>query len=91
VRAYLDAGTYANAAKVNPSGNRFLYSAGLELHALRDIFLVHVPLILCPDYRDYLNSMYPDNRFAHSITFSIQFQNINWLKLVSSGMRYYLF
>jgi hypothetical protein len=91
VRAYLDAGTYANAAKVNPSANRFLYSAGLELHALRDVFLIHVPLVLCQDYQDYLKSMYPDNHFAHSITFSIQFQNINWLRMVSSGMRYYLF
>ncbi len=91
VRLYLDAGTYANAARINPSGNRFLYSAGLELHALRDIFLVHVPLVLCQDYNDYLKSIYPDNQFAHSITFSVQFQNVNWLRLISSGMRYYLF
>ncbi len=91
VRLYLDAGTYANAARVNPSGNRFLYSAGLELHALRDVFLVHVPLLLCSDYRDYLKSIYPDNQFAHSITFSVQFQNVNWLRIISSGMRYYLF
>lgn len=91
VRLYLDATTYADAIKVNPSGNRFLYSAGIELHALRDIFLLHVPLVLCKDYHDYLRSMYPDNHFAHSITFSIQFQNVNWLRLVSSGMRYYLF
>ena len=91
VRLYLDAATYANAAKVNPSGNRFLYSAGLELHALRDIFLLHVPLVLCSDYRDYLRSIYPDQQFAHSITFSVQFQNVNWLRIISSGMRYYLF
>jgi hypothetical protein len=91
IRLYLDAGTYANAERVNPSGNKFLYAAGLELHALRDVFLVHVPLVLCQDYRDYLKSIYPDNQFANSITFSVQFQNINWLRLVSSGMKYYLF
>jgi hypothetical protein len=91
VRLYFDATTYADAIKVNPSGNRFLYAAGLELHALRDILLLHVPVVLCQDYQDYLRSMYPDNRFAHSVTFSLQFQNINWLRLVSSGMRYYLF
>jgi len=90
IRLYLDGSTYSNAAKVDPSGSRFLYSGGLELHAIRDILLIHFPLIMCQDYRDYLKSMYPDKQFAHSISFAIQFQNINWLRIISSGMRYYL-
>jgi hypothetical protein len=86
IRAYLDLSTYADAAKQNPSGNRFLYSAGLELHFLRDIVLLHVPLLLCPDYRDYLNSMYAKDRLLHSISFSLELQNLNWLRSVSAGL-----
>lgn len=87
IRAYLDLSTYADAASVSPSGNRILYSAGLELHLLQDVFLLHVPLLLCPDYRDYLNSMYPNNNFWHSISFSLELQHINWLRAVSSGLK----
>jgi hypothetical protein len=87
IRVYLDAGTYANAVKVNPSGNRFLYSAGLELHAIQNIILVHIPILVCTDYDDYLKSMYPDNKFAKSISFSVQLQNINWLRTVTNSLR----
>jgi hypothetical protein len=90
IRLYFDASTYADAAKISPSGSKLLYSGGLELHALRDIFLLHVPLIMSRDYMDYQTSMYPDNKLAKSISFSIQFQNINWLRIISSGMKLYL-
>jgi hypothetical protein len=90
VRLYFDASTYADAAKVSPSASKFLYSGGLELHALKDIFLVHVPLIMSQDNKDYLNSMYPDKKLANSISFSIQFQNVNWLRILSSAMKQYL-
>ncbi|MBS1615661.1 MAG: M1 family metallopeptidase [Bacteroidetes bacterium] len=82
IRAYLDLSTYADATQTNPSGNRFLYSAGLELHLLQDVFLLHLPLLLCPDYRDYLNSMYPNSKLGHSISFSLELQNINWLRTI---------
>ncbi len=83
IRAYLDLSTYADAAKQNPSGNRFLYSAGFELHFLHDLLLLHVPVVLCPDYRDYLKSMYAKDRLLHSISFSVELQNLNWLRSVS--------
>ncbi len=89
-RLYFDVSSYADAGKVNPSGSRFLYSGGIELHALRDIFLLHVPLIMSGDYHDYLNHMHPGTEFINSISFAIQFQNVNWLRLVSSAMKYYL-
>ena len=91
LRLYLDATTCANADKINPSGSRYLYSSGIELHALRDIFLLHVPLIMSPEYRDYLKNLYPGREFVGSISFSVQFQNVNWLKIISSAMKSYLY
>jgi len=90
VRLYFDASTYADADKMSPSASRYLYTGGIELHALRDIFLLHLPLVMSPDYRDYLNSVYPGKTFANSISFSIQLQNINWLRTVSTAMKYIL-
>ncbi len=43
------------------------------------------------DYHDYLKSMYPGKEFGNSISFAIQFQNVNWLRIISSAMRYYLY
>lgn len=90
VRLYLDVATYADAAKISPNASRFLYTGGLEIHALRDIFLLHIPLVMSGEYRDYLKSMYPGKTFGNSISFAIQLQNINWLRSISSGMKYYL-
>jgi len=90
LRLYLDITTYADAAKISPNGNRFLYSGGVEIHALRDILMLHIPLVMSQEYRDYLKSIYPGKTFGNSISFSIQLQNINWLRIVSSGMKYYL-
>ena len=90
IRLYFDATTYANADKVSPSGSSYLYTGGIELHALQDIFLVHVPLLMSPDYRDYLKSIFPGKEFANSISFSIQLQNVNWLRIITSSMNFLL-
>ncbi|MEO6831260.1 MAG: M1 family metallopeptidase [Chitinophagaceae bacterium] len=90
VRLYLDASTYADATRISPSASRWLYSGGLEIHALHDVFLLHIPLVMCQDYQDYYKSIFPGKKFANSISFSIQFQNSNWLRVVNSGLKNYL-
>lgn len=87
IRLFLDVATFSNAANLNPSGNKVLFEAGAEVHLLFDLLLIHVPFILSKDYSEYLKSIYGDKQFSNSITFTLQLQNINWLKTVQSGVR----
>ncbi|MBS1643927.1 MAG: M1 family metallopeptidase [Bacteroidetes bacterium] len=90
LRLYLDLSTYSDAKNINPSGDRWLYSGGLEIHALKDVLLFHIPLIMSRDYQDYFDSIFPDKKLANSISFSIQLQNINWLRTTTSGIKYFM-
>jgi len=84
VRLYLDAGTFADAANKNPSGNKFLYEGGVEIYTpFYNIVSVYIPLVMSQDFSDYLKSVYGDKRFGKSIVFSLNLQNINWLKTPS--------
>jgi hypothetical protein len=87
LRLFLDVATFSNAQKENPSGDRFLYAGGLELHLLYDIIQISLPLVYSKDYNDYLKSIYSTGRLANTISFSLQLQNINWLKSVSGGLK----
>ena len=87
VRLFLDVATFSNAARLNPSGNKVLFEAGAEVHLLYDMLLIHVPFIYSKDYSDYLKSIYGNKQFGNSITFTLQLQNINWLRTVQSGLR----
>lgn len=82
IRLWLDAATFANANELNPSGDKVLYAGGAEVH-IRDVISIYIPFIMSRDYNDYTKSFYPDNRFLNTISFSIQLQNINWLKAPS--------
>ncbi len=87
LRLYLDVATFANADKQNPSGNRFLYSGGFEIHLLHDVLLINVPVVYSKDYTDYLKGIYPTKRFANTISFTLQLKNIDWLRSVMGGLR----
>lgn len=87
LRLYFDLSTFANAARENPSGNRFLYSAGFELHLLYDVLVINVPVVFSKDYKDYLKSIYPTNRLLNTVSFTLNLQNINWLRSVSGGLK----
>lgn len=80
LRLFLDAATFADAADLNPSGNKVLYMGGIELHLPFDILSVYFPIVMSSDYRDYLKSVHGNKVFENSITFRLQLHNINWLK-----------
>jgi hypothetical protein len=88
VRLFLDVATFSNAKKINPSGDAFLYEAGAEIYVLSDVLLLHLPFILSRDYKDYLKSIYGDKQFQNSITFTLQLQKINWLRLTQGLLKY---
>lgn len=87
LRIYADVSTAANG---QADHSVFLYSAGFEIHAVKDILLLHIPVVMSKDYHDYLDNLYPGQVFWNSISFSLQLQNINWLRSVTTAMQYYL-
>jgi len=80
VRLFLNVATTANAATQNPNGSKLLYEGGAEVHLFSDILEVWFPFVMSSDYKDYYRSVYAGKWFRHSISFSIQLQNIDWLK-----------
>lgn len=77
---FLDAATYANAGKQNPSGSKMVYDAGMEIHLLKDLFVIYMPLIMSKDYRDYTKTIYTKNRLLNTMSFSLNLNKINVLK-----------
>jgi hypothetical protein len=80
VRLFLDIGTFEDATKLNPSGQKLLYDAGFEITLPYDIVSVYFPVVLSKDFKDYMNTMYPKKVFGNSITFRIDLNKINWMK-----------
>jgi hypothetical protein len=80
LRVYADAVTFADASVLNPSGTKVAFNAGLELHLFEDVLSIYAPLLMSSDYKDYISSMYPKNKFLKSIAFSLNIQNFNLLR-----------
>lgn len=86
VRLFADVATFADAKRINPSGAGVLYEAGVEV-AITDYLTVYLPLILSKDLNEYTKSVYPENRFLKTISFSINLNKLNWLKLPSGILK----
>ena len=71
LRLFADVGTYAEPWKTNSELDRFLFNAGFSVSLLRDVVQVYFPVIYSKPYKDYFKSMYANNRFFKSVTFSI--------------------
>ena len=80
VQVFLDAGTYADAAKLNNSGKKVIFDAGLEIHFFKELLNIYVPLLMSKDFQDYTKSTYPKNRLLRTISFSFNINRINWFK-----------
>jgi len=79
IRLFLDAATFADAAKLNPSGNKILFDGGFELYLL-DILHIYVPVVRSQDYNDYRKTVTGKTSILDGVTFSLNLQQINWLK-----------
>jgi hypothetical protein len=82
IRLFLDMATFANAGKLNPSGNKVLFDGGIEIYLL-DMVNIYVPLIMSKDFRDYQKTITGKTSILDGISFSIQLNKINWLKAPS--------
>ncbi|HTM64906.1 MAG TPA: M1 family metallopeptidase [Flavipsychrobacter sp.] len=79
IRLFIDAATFADASKLNPSENKILFDGGFELYLL-DIINIYVPLVRSQDYNDYRKSITGKTSILDGVTFSLNLQRINWLK-----------
>ncbi len=78
VRLFADLGT-SGAAPV-PEGARIYYAAGVELF-LGSYFSLYVPVVMSKEYSDYQKSVFPKDRFWHSISFALHLDRIAWTNL----------
>ena len=81
LRAFFDAGTYAQAWQNNPPTSHFLYVAGLELSLMHDVVRVYAPLFYSRDFSNQLKTVSDQNSFIKKISFSIELQNLDLRKL----------
>lgn len=77
---FVDACSFAKADKLNPSGAKMLYDAGLQVNLFNDLFVLYAPLLMSKDYTDYGKSMYGKKRFQNMLTFSLNLSKLNLLK-----------
>ncbi len=81
---FFDAGVIPNAnpSYTNASSSTLLYEGGIEVNLGSNFINVYIPIIMSSDFQNYLSNTYGNNNvFGRSISFKIQLQNINWLKL----------
>jgi hypothetical protein len=79
IRLFLDLSTFSDASKLNPSGDKLLFTGGVELH-YKDLLNLYIPLVMSRDFKDYYNTIIVKEKFMRSIMFSIQLDKIQWLK-----------
>jgi hypothetical protein len=90
IRLFFDAGLVPNN---NPSfthsgTSTFIYDGGVEVHIIKDVVSIYIPVIMSNDFDNYLTAAYGHkNVFARSISFTMDFQNINWLKAPSKALK----
>ncbi len=81
IKLYADIGTYAEAWEKAGATGRFLYDAGLQLSLFQNVVNVYFPLLYSDVYKNYFKSTIPTNRFAKTISFSIDFSKLQANKL----------
>ena len=81
LRIFVDAGVIPNykPTYTNDRSTTFLYEAGLSVHLAKDFMYLYVPIVMSGDFKDYLKDNYGSKSFGRSISFTLMFQNVNWL------------
>lgn len=81
LKFFVDIGTYSEAWKENPATGKFLYDAGLQLPILNGLVNIYVPILYSKVFGDYFKSTLGDKKFAKTISFSIDLQQLQLNKL----------
>ena len=80
-KVFLDIGTYSEAWQKDAATGRFIYDGGIQLSLLNELINIYIPIIYSKVYRDYFKSTITEKRFWKNISFSINIQKFNQLKI----------
>ena len=90
LRLFFDAGLIPNLTPgiTNSSSTTLLYDGGVEIPIINNVVSIYIPVIMSSDFQNYItNTFGHKNAFAHSLSFTMQFQNINWLRAPGRVMK----
>ena len=76
VQLFADIGTYSDAWKEENNSDRFLFDAGIKISIIHSAFNVYLPLVYSKVFRNYYKTFYPEKRFARTIAFSFNLQQL---------------
>lgn len=79
-KVFFNAGGFANAHEINPSGSRLLYEGGLKFSLIKDIIQINIPLVLSKDLKTYSKNVYSKNKILQQISFSISTDKLDFLR-----------
>jgi Peptidase family M1 domain len=83
VRLFFDAGIIPNnnTTASNSSSTTIIYDGGIEIGLINHTINIYVPLIMSTDFSNFMTNKYgSSNVIPHSISFSFDLQDYNWLK-----------
>jgi hypothetical protein len=90
IRLFFDAGLIPNATPsfTNSSNSTLLYDGGIEIPILNNVASIYIPIIMSGEFQNYINDNFSHkSSFLHGISFTLQLQNINWLKAPERGLK----
>lgn len=83
LKIFADVGTYSEAWGKNPSTEKFIFDAGIQISLLKEMVNIYVPLIYSKVYGQYYKSTIPkEERFWKNISFSIDIQKFNFYRFL---------
>ena len=80
-RLFLDIGTFSEAWQKDATTGKFIYDGGVQLSFLKDLINIYIPILYSKVYSDYFKSTITEKRFLKNISFSIDIQKFNQLKI----------
>ncbi len=89
IRLFLDAGLIPNATPTftRSGSTTMLYDGGVEVY-IGSIASLYVPVIMSNDFQNRLTDTYgKKNVFGRSISFTLAFRNLNWLKAPAQALK----
>ncbi len=82
-KLFFDAGIIPNInpTQSNNGSSTLLYEGGIELRLVKNLVSVYFPIVMSNDYQNYLKNTFGSKAFARSISFTMQLQDLNWLRM----------
>jgi hypothetical protein len=82
VRLFADAGMNSETWKNNTGTESIFFDAGFQLSFLKNTINIYFPILYSKSFREYFQSTISEKRFAKTISFSIDIQNLSIKKII---------